>query len=118
VKIPVFANGDIKARADAIACLEETKADGIMIGRGALGNPQIFSEILGSKPKYSKFEALLTMLKIMQKNYSEHYAICQMRAHLVHFLKNENNGAKAKIELLKIESTKKLKDAIIDFFSN
>jgi len=45
LKIPVIANGDIIDKASAKKCLDITKADGIMIGRGALGKPWIFSEI-------------------------------------------------------------------------
>ena len=43
--IPVIANGDITDAASALAMFEETGCDGIMIGRGALGNPYIFEEI-------------------------------------------------------------------------
>ncbi len=45
LKIPLFANGDIHSASDAISMIRETGADGIMIGRGAVGNPFIFSEI-------------------------------------------------------------------------
>jgi tRNA-dihydrouridine synthase B len=46
VSIPVIANGDIRDPASAIKCLTESRADGVMIGRGALGRPWIFSAIL------------------------------------------------------------------------
>ena len=45
VSIPVFANGDITSVAKAHAVLEESGADGIMIGRGALGRPWLFRDI-------------------------------------------------------------------------
>ena len=45
VHIPLFANGDIRNADDAVRVISETGADGIMIGRGAVGNPFIFSEI-------------------------------------------------------------------------
>jgi tRNA-dihydrouridine synthase B len=45
VRIPVFANGDIDSGAKARAVLEETGADGVMIGRAAQGRPWIFREI-------------------------------------------------------------------------
>lgn len=43
LKIPVIANGDIKSADDIQKCLEITRADGVMIGRGALGNPWILA---------------------------------------------------------------------------
>ena len=45
VKIPVLANGGIMNADDAIRMLEITGADGVMIARGAMGNPWIFEEI-------------------------------------------------------------------------
>lgn len=45
VSIPVIANGDINNHRDAVRVLEHTRADGIMVGRGAHGRPWIFEEI-------------------------------------------------------------------------
>ena len=45
VRLPFIANGDITSASDAIKMLRETGADGISVGRGAVGNPFIFSEI-------------------------------------------------------------------------
>ena len=44
VRIPVIGNGDVMTGADAIRMMEETGCDGVMIARGALGNPWIFQE--------------------------------------------------------------------------
>ena len=45
VEVPVIANGDVVDAASAAACLEHTGASGLMIGRGAIGRPTVFSEI-------------------------------------------------------------------------
>jgi tRNA-dihydrouridine synthase B len=45
LKIPVWGNGDVKTPADAMRMFEETKVDGVMIGRAALHNPFIFRDI-------------------------------------------------------------------------
>jgi tRNA-dihydrouridine synthase B len=45
VKIPVIANGDIKTIDDAVKCLEESGADGVMIGRGAYGKPWFINQV-------------------------------------------------------------------------
>ena len=46
LRIPVWGNGDVKAAADAIRMFEQTKVDGVMIGRAALHNPFIFRDIM------------------------------------------------------------------------
>jgi len=43
--IPVIANGDINTPADALACLEATRADGVMVGRGTMGAPWLVGQI-------------------------------------------------------------------------
>lgn len=45
VYIPVFANGDITTIDEALLCLEQSKADGVAIGRGALGDPALLGRI-------------------------------------------------------------------------
>jgi tRNA-dihydrouridine synthase len=44
-EILVYGNGDIWSAADAKTMLEETKCDGIAIGRGALGRPWLFADL-------------------------------------------------------------------------
>ena len=46
VKIPVIGSGDVKNRADYLALLAQTGCDAVMIGRAAIGNPWIFTEVL------------------------------------------------------------------------
>jgi tRNA-dihydrouridine synthase B len=47
LRIPVWGNGDVKVAGDAIRMFEQTKVDGVMIGRAALHNPFIFRDIMG-----------------------------------------------------------------------
>lgn len=46
IKIPYLCNGDIRSPQDAIRALEESQADGIMVGRGALGRPWLLNQIM------------------------------------------------------------------------
>ena len=53
LNIPLIANGDIKTTDDALRCLEQTGADGVMVGRGTMGAPWLVGQIdaaLNSQP--------------------------------------------------------------------
>lgn len=68
IDVPVFANGDILTIDDAIKCLELSKADGIAIGRGALGDPTLIGRIehylhTGEKLPVPPIEERIEMLK-------------------------------------------------------
>ena len=91
VSIPVFANGDIDSGAKARAVLEETGADGVMIGRAAQGRPWIFREILhflrtGERlPEPDAAEVrdiMLTHLEQLYAFYGEHAGLRVARKHL------------------------------------
>lgn len=96
LKIPVIANGDITDGKSAADMLETTGADGIMIGRGALGNPFIFREVkeylkTGKQPPAPTFAQKLDLLQkqfeLSIKYKPEKVAILEMRKHCAWYLK-------------------------------
>ncbi len=91
VSIPIFANGDIDSGAKARAVLEETGADGVMIGRAAQGRPWIFREIrhfLSTGEPFPAPEAaevrdiMLEHLEQLYAFYGEHAGVRVARKHL------------------------------------
>ncbi len=91
VSIPVFANGDIDSGAKARAVLEETGADGVMIGRAAQGQPWIFREIRhflstgGHFPPPDAAEVRDIMIRHLEQLYAfygEHAGVRVARKHL------------------------------------
>lgn len=107
IGIPVIGNGDIKTPEDAEYRLNESKCDGIMIGRGALGNPWIFKQIqqirLGHDIQYptdiEKIDMCLEHYRRAIYYKGSKLAILQMRKHISWYLKGirDNKEIKDKI---------------------
>ena len=84
VSIPVMANGDITDLEKAKYVLDYTKADGIMVGRGAIGKPWIFHQITSNNETISnelKKEIIIDHLKKMIIHYRD-YGVVMFRKHL------------------------------------
>ena len=91
VKIPVIGNGDIFTPEDAKRMRYETGCDGLMIARGAKGNPWIFSrtlhyletgELLGPPDKEELKETILRHAQLQIQFKGEYLGLCEMRKHL------------------------------------
>lgn len=96
VKIPVFGNGDIYTVEDGLRMFKETNCDGLMIGRGADGNPWLFSQLKAVLQGQGIVEGpslqeLITQIKehlTMLINFKgEVIAVKEMRRHVCTYLK-------------------------------
>ena len=102
VSIPVFANGNCTSREDYLNILNQTKADGVMIGRASLGKPEIFEEILtGKEVEVNKLEQIKWHYETLLKFFPEKFVVLSMRSHLACYLKGRNKNTKALLELMK-----------------
>ena len=119
LNIPVIANGDITDEQTAAITLEKTNADAIMIGRGALGNPWVFSRINAYLsecrvlPEPSTIEKMNVMLKHIQKiiEYTGEYtAMREARHHAAYYTKGMRGGAKLRAEISKYEHFEQLQE--------
>lgn len=117
--ITVIANGDITDEQSAAIMLEKTNADAIMIGRGALGNPWVFSRINAYLsecrvlPEPSTIEKMNVMLKHIQKiiEYKGEYtAMREARHHAAYYTKGMRGGAKLRAEISKYEHFEQLQE--------
>lgn len=104
VKIPVFANGDCRSREDYEKILNLTKADGIMVGRAAVGCPEIFSEITGVRFDMPKLEQIRYHYETLIKFYGERFTVKYMRSHLAGYLSKEYKNSKELVKLLKMDN--------------
>jgi len=120
VSIPVIANGDIDSPEKAKWVLEHTGADGIMVGRAAVGKPWIFHQMKEGLEDVSAElikEVVLEHFDQMLLHYGEYGAII-FRKHLHTYSKAGYQGASAFRDLVnRIESPAEMRGVIAEFFS-
>lgn len=110
LKIPVIGNGDVFCHYDINKMLNHTKADGVMIGRGALGNPFIFN---GSNPDISIIKSTaLKHLTLLNELKGEHIAVLEARKHMAWYVKGFKNATLIKKEINTISSIDSMKKLI------
>lgn len=127
VKIPVIGNGDIVDEETALHMFEQTGVDGIMIGRGSLGNPWIFRNIeyylkTGKKLDPPTIEERLNVMKkqinLAIEEKGENVAIKELRKHISWYTKNLKNSSAFRDKINKIENEKELKLVIDEYFDS
>ena len=99
--IPVIANGDILSGADALSMLRDTGADGVAIGRGAVGNPFIFREVIAAlegreytEPTLEeKVDTALLQLRLAIEDKGERVAVPEARKQIASYLHSFRGAA-------------------------
>ena len=102
VTIPVLANGDVTTAEGALDLLAQTGCDGVMIGRGALGDPWLFDRVraalLGEEPPAEptlnqRMDALRRQIYEMCEEKGEWLAMPQARSQAMHYMKGLRGAA-------------------------
>lgn len=121
VQIPVIGNGDILSAADALRMKEETGCDAFMIGRGAKGNPWIFSQIkealrTGTEPEKPTVDEVVEMigrhLDGMIEFKGEYTAVHEMRKHISWYTAGYPNSARIRGMVNEIETREELEKVL------
>jgi tRNA-dihydrouridine synthase B len=125
-RIPVIANGDITTPEKARAVLEATGADGIMIGRAALGRPWIFREILHylatgghhPPPELPELRAvLLAHLDALYEFYGERAGVGIARKHIAWYTKGLPDSAAFRLRAFQLPSSLLQRAAVEEFLA-
>ena len=126
VTIPVIGNGDISTVYDAQRMINETNVDGIMVGRGALGNPWLLGQIhnyinKGLSPRaitpFELKEALLQQLNDMVDFYGKEMAVSISRKYVCWYSKNLRDAKRFRETYTKIYDYDLAVEAINDYFN-
>lgn len=126
VNIPVIGNGDITSKEEAKAMFEQTNVDGIMIGRGSIGNPWIFEEIVNYLEEREqreikneeKLETIIEHIELEVKEKGEIVAIKEMRKHLAHYIRNTKDASLVRQKINQIDKKEELIDCLKEYFEN
>ena len=126
VNIPVIGNGDVVDEETAMQMFEYTGVDGIMIGRGALGNPWIFQKIIhflitGEKLQNPSNEERLSVMKKHIKLAIEEkgeIAVKELRKHIAWYTKNLRNSSEFRSSINKIEDEEELINKLDEYFAS
>ena len=117
VSIPVIGNGDVDSCEKAAAMQRETGCDGVMIGRGAQGNPWIFSSLLEynrtgvipPKPDWEEVRAMMLRHARLQLEFKGNYiGIREMRKHVAWYTKGLKGAARLRARINQVESYEEL----------
>ena len=121
IKIPVIGNGDVWTPQDAIDMRKQTGCDGVMIGRGAQGNPWIFKQILHyeqtgellEKPSPQEVtEMILRHAKMQMEFKGEYTGMREIRKHAAWYTAGYKNSAKLRGKINETETYEELKELL------
>ena len=119
VSIPVVGNGDIVDGPSAAKMLEETNCDFLMVGRGALGRPWVFSQInaylqngiiLPEPPVSERMRVMVKQVRKICEYKGERIGIREARKHATWYAKGIRGAAKYRKDLSMIESVEQLEE--------
>ena len=125
ISIPVIGNGDIVDEESAYKMFEQTGVDGIMIGRGACGNPWIFRNVkyyletgekLESPSNQEKLDIIKQHIELAVKEKGE-IAIKELRKHIAWYTKNLKNSSDLRSLINTIESKEELLNQLDEYFN-
>ena len=123
VSIPVIGNGDVVSGSSALAMMEETGCDGVMIGRGAQGNPWIFSDLLEYertgklrlRPGADEIREMMLRHARLQIRYKgEYLGIREMRKHVSWYTKGLPGSARLREAINQVESYEELEQLLFE----
>ncbi|MBD3616364.1 MAG: tRNA dihydrouridine synthase DusB [Gracilimonas sp.] len=124
LEIPIIGNGDVTSPELAKKMFEETGVDGVMIGRGAIGNPWIFErsrhyletgELLPDPTVQERIELCAEQLRLSVKHQGERYGVIIMKKHYGQYLKGIRNGKKLRMQLMEHDEMDPILEILLNF---
>lgn len=124
LEIPIIGNGDVTTPQLAKRMFDETGVDGVMIGRGAIGNPWIFEhtkyyletgKLLPGPTLQDRLELTAEQLRKSVAHQGERYGVIIMKKHYGQYLKGIRNGKKLRLELMKYDTMNPILEILLNY---
>lgn len=124
LEIPIIGNGDVTTPEDTLRMFNETGVDGVMIGRGAIGNPWIFrrtrhfleyGERLPEPTVQERLETCAEQLQLSVAHHGERYGVIIMKKHYGSYLKGVRNGKKLRTEIMEEKEMVPILEKLLNF---
>jgi len=100
VSIPVIGNGDVLSFADSLAMRRQTGCDGVMIGRGALGNPWVFSPEGRPATIAGRMAVLRRHLELAREHLPVEKMLFRIKNHLARYLAGLPGASRMRQEIM------------------
>ena len=119
--IPVIGNGDIFSAEEAVSMMDETGCDGVMIARGALGNPWIFREAAAlwegrpvpPRPRLDEiYDMMRRHFKMLMEDKGEKRAVFEMRKHVGWYMKGQPHATELRRRVNTINTAEELESVL------
>jgi nifR3 family TIM-barrel protein len=123
VSIPVFGNGDVDSPEKAAALVEQTGVDGIMIARGARGNPWLFGRVrryleegvIPEKPSPKEvYEMIMRHMKMLTEYKGDYTGLREMRKHVAWYTTGFPNSAMLRKKINETETFEAAQELLYD----
>ena len=116
VNIPVIASGDCVDAESYKNILKTTGASAVMIGRAAIGRPEIFAECLGNSIAVDKLNQITEHINILRRFYDDKLIALTMRGVACHYLKGIEGTSTLKVEISKSQNIEEILKLLTKFF--
>jgi len=114
VSIPVIGNGDIMSYSDGLSMMNQTGCDGVMIGRGALGNPWVFSQNGRPDDPEAVLKGARQHLELIEQFLPVERILGYIKSHISRYFREAPGSSKMRQKIFSCKTIQELKNGVLE----